>query len=37
MYYGQCAEFCGTAHAQMKFRVHVMEDAELQGVGCRFR
>ncbi len=28
MYYGQCAEFCGTAHAQMKFRVHVMEDAE---------
>lgn len=30
MYYGQCAEFCGTAHAQMKFRVHVLEDAEYQ-------
>jgi cytochrome c oxidase subunit 2 len=28
MYYGQCAEFCGTAHAQMKFRVHVMEELE---------
>ena len=28
MYYGQCAEFCGTAHAQMKFRVHVMEEPE---------
>ncbi len=26
MYYGQCAEFCGTAHAQMKFRVHAMEE-----------
>jgi cytochrome c oxidase subunit 2 len=30
MYYGQCAEFCGTAHAQMRFRVHVLEDAEYQ-------
>ena len=30
MYYGQCAEFCGTAHAQMKFRVHVLEDAEYE-------
>lgn len=28
MYYGQCAEFCGTAHAQMKFRVHAMSEAE---------
>ncbi len=28
MYYGQCAEFCGTAHAQMKFRVHALPDAE---------
>ena len=26
MYYGQCAEFCGTAHAQMKFRVHALTD-----------
>ena len=30
MYYGQCAEFCGTAHAQMKFRVHALPDAEYQ-------
>ena len=30
MYYGQCAEFCGTAHAQMKFRVHVLDDEEYQ-------
>ena len=30
MYYGQCAEFCGTAHAQMKFRVHVLEEADYQ-------
>lgn len=28
MYYGQCAEFCGTAHAQMKFRVHVLPEDE---------
>ena len=28
MYYGQCAEFCGTAHAQMKFRVHALPEAE---------
>ncbi len=28
MYYGQCAEFCGTAHAQMKFRVHALPDVE---------
>jgi cytochrome c oxidase subunit 2 len=26
MYYGQCAEFCGTAHAQMRFRVHALTD-----------
>ncbi len=30
MYYGQCAEFCGTAHAQMKFRVHALPEAEYQ-------
>ena len=30
MYYGQCAEFCGTAHAQMKFRVHVLEENDYQ-------
>ena len=30
MYYGQCAEFCGTAHAQMKFRVHVLEEIDYQ-------
>ena len=30
MYYGQCAEFCGTAHAQMKFRVHALPDAEYE-------
>ena len=30
MYYGQCAEFCGTAHAQMKFRVHAMPEDEYQ-------
>ena len=23
IYYGQCAEFCGSAHALMRFRVHV--------------
>ena len=28
MYYGQCAEFCGTAHAQMRFRVHALEEDE---------
>ena len=30
MYYGQCAEFCGTAHAQMKFRVHVLDEVDYQ-------
>ncbi len=30
MYYGQCAEFCGTAHAQMKFRVHALSDVDYQ-------
>ena len=30
MYYGQCAEFCGIAHAQMKFRVHAMPEDEYQ-------
>ena len=24
MFYGQCAEFCGTAHAQMRFQVEVL-------------
>lgn len=23
-YYGQCAEFCGTSHAEMRFRVHAV-------------
>lgn len=23
-YYGQCAEFCGTSHAEMRFRVHAI-------------
>ena len=36
-FYGQCAEFCGTAHALMKFRVEVLtEDAYnawVQGYG----
>jgi len=27
-FYGQCAEFCGTAHALMKFRVHVLSEAD---------
>ena len=27
-FYGQCAEFCGTAHALMKFRVQVLSDAD---------
>ena len=27
-FHGQCAELCGTAHAQMKFRVHVLEEPE---------
>ncbi len=27
-YYGQCAEFCGTAHAQMKFLVHAVPQEE---------
>lgn len=28
LFYGQCAEFCGTAHALMKFRVEVLSDAD---------
>ena len=36
-FYGQCAEFCGTAHAQMKFRVEVLSqedyDAWVAGYG----
>ncbi len=27
-FYGQCAEFCGTAHALMKFRVQVLSEAD---------
>lgn len=27
-FYGQCAEFCGTAHALMKFRVHVLSELD---------
>ena len=27
-FYGLCAEFCGTSHALMKFRVKVMEQAD---------
>jgi len=27
-FYGQCAEFCGTAHALMKFRVQVLSQAD---------
>jgi len=29
-YYGQCAEFCGIAHAHMRFRVIVHEEADFQ-------
>lgn len=29
-YYGQCAELCGLAHAQMRFRVTVMTEAGYQ-------
>ncbi len=28
LYYGQCAEFCGTAHALMRFRVNVKTSAD---------
>ncbi|MFZ5822842.1 MAG: cytochrome c oxidase subunit II [Bacillota bacterium] len=28
LYYGQCAEFCGDAHAKMRFRVIAMEEKE---------
>jgi len=27
-YYGQCAEFCGTSHANMRFRVHVVSQVD---------
>ncbi len=27
-FYGQCAEFCGAAHAKMRFRVHAVTQAE---------
>ena len=29
-YYGQCAELCGIAHAQMRFRVTVMSEEDYQ-------
>lgn len=29
-YYGQCAEFCGIAHAHMRFRVIVHEESDFQ-------
>ena len=29
-YYGQCAEFCGVSHANMRFRVIVDEPAEFE-------
>ena len=29
-YYGQCAELCGLAHAQMRFRVTVMSEEDYQ-------
>ena len=32
-YYGQCAEFCGTAHAQMKFLVQVLPQEDYFRVG----
>lgn len=28
IYYGQCAEYCGTSHANMRFRVVAMEPSE---------
>jgi cytochrome c oxidase subunit 2 len=30
MYYGQCAEFCGTSHANMRFRVRVVSPEEFE-------
>ncbi|MBI4082961.1 MAG: cytochrome c oxidase subunit II [Candidatus Lambdaproteobacteria bacterium] len=30
MFYGQCAEFCGTSHANMRFRIIVQSEAEFQ-------
>lgn len=30
VYFGQCAEFCGTSHAHMRFRVMVQSDADFQ-------
>ncbi|MEE8433541.1 MAG: cytochrome c oxidase subunit II [bacterium] len=29
-YYGQCAEFCGTSHANMRFRVHVVSQVDFE-------
>ena len=28
IYYGQCAEFCGTSHANMRFRVRVLSQSD---------
>lgn len=30
IYYGQCAEFCGESHANMRFRVRAVYDADYQ-------
>lgn len=30
VYYGQCAEFCGTSHANMRFRVRVVSEEEFE-------
>lgn len=30
IYYGQCAEYCGTSHANMRFRVIAMEPADFE-------
>ncbi|HYG60614.1 MAG TPA: c-type cytochrome, partial [Symbiobacteriaceae bacterium] len=30
LYYGQCAEFCGTSHANMRFRVKAVSSEEFE-------
>jgi cytochrome c oxidase subunit 2 len=30
IYHGQCTQFCGLAHADMTFRVHVVSQGEFQ-------
>ncbi len=34
-YYGQCAEFCGTSHANMRFQVHVVTQEEFDAWAAR--